>query len=64
MSGSNDDLDVWTVADGRFRIRLNGSGSISLECDFGSSEIDLDDIVADDLASALAQAAKRRRTAA
>lgn len=61
MSIPDEDLDAWIVADGRFRVRLNGSGSISLN--HGDGEIDLDDIVADDLAAALSQAAARQRRA-
>ncbi|GAA3720750.1 hypothetical protein GCM10022224_103460 [Nonomuraea antimicrobica] len=47
------------MADGRFRVRLNGSGSISVN--FGDGEFDVDDLVADALAAALSQAAARRR---
>lgn len=59
MAHQANDLDVWSVADGRFNVRLNGSGSISL--DVGDGEIDLDDMVAGALATALSQAAERQR---
>ncbi|MGP4104055.1 hypothetical protein [Nonomuraea sp. KM90] len=52
----------WTAASGRSTVRLNGSGSLTL--DFGDGAFDVDDLAADDLASALAEgaaAARRRR---
>lgn len=49
MSTNND--DAWAVAGGRFRIRRNGSGGISL--DFGDGELDMDADEAVELAAAL-----------
>jgi len=49
MSTSND--AVWTVAGGRFSVRRNGSGGISL--DFGDGEFDMDADEAVELAAAL-----------